>query len=223
MTAVRRITVTDLQAMRERGERITMLTAYDYSTAKIADEAGIPVLLVGDSLGMVVLGYESTLPVTVDDMVRHGAAVVRGAQRAHVVVDMPFGSYEESPSQAFHNAAKVIKETQCGAVKIEGGRRMAETIHFLSQRGIPVMAHIGLTPQMIHVKGGFRTVGRAVDYRTDPITYVRSMRLRNGLWGLRALSQRADLLDTSKILETAALDQYEFVRDAYLQRRRNLV
>jgi 3-methyl-2-oxobutanoate hydroxymethyltransferase len=160
MTAVRRITVTDLQAMRERGERITMLTAYDYSTAKIADEAGIPVLLVGDSLGMVVLGYESTLPVTVDDMVRHGAAVVRGAQRAHVVVDMPFGSYQGGWQDAMRNAVRIMQETGAGSVKLEGGERSAETIRHLVAAGIPVMGHIGLTPQSVNALGGWRMQGK---------------------------------------------------------------
>ena len=120
-------------------------------------------LLVGDSLGMVMHGFETTLPVPLDLMIMHGRAVMRGAKHALVVVDMPFGSYEESPSQAFHNAAKVIKETQCGAIKLEGGRRMAETIRFLTERGIPVMAHIGLTPQSINVLGGFKTQGRSRD------------------------------------------------------------
>ena len=160
MTAVRRITVTDLQAMRERGERITMLTAYDYSTAKIADEAGIPVLLVGDSLGMVVLGYESTLPVTVDDMVRHGAAVVRGAQRGHVVVDMPFGSYQDGWQDAMRNAVRIMQETGAGSVKLEGGERSAETIRHLVAAGIPVMGHIGLTPQSVNALGGWRMQGK---------------------------------------------------------------
>jgi 3-methyl-2-oxobutanoate hydroxymethyltransferase len=120
-------------------------------------------LLVGDSLGMVMHGYESTVPVPLELMIMHGRAVVRGAKRALVVVDMPFGSYEESPSVAFRNAAHIMKETGCGAVKLEGGRRMAETVHFLVERGIPVMAHIGLTPQSINVLGGFKTQGRVRD------------------------------------------------------------
>jgi 3-methyl-2-oxobutanoate hydroxymethyltransferase len=117
-------------------------------------------LLVGDSLGMVMHGFESTLPVPLDLMILHGRAVMRGAKHALVVVDMPFGSYEESPAQAFRNAAMVMKETQCGAIKLEGGKRMAETIRFLTERGIPVMAHIGLTPQSINILGGFKTQGR---------------------------------------------------------------
>ena len=156
--ATKRLTAPDILA-RKGGEPIVSLTAYHAHTAAIADKY-VDFLLVGDSLGMVMHGFESTLPVPLDLMIMHGRAVMRGAKRALVVVDMPFGSYEESPSQAFHNAAKVIKETQCGAIKLEGGRRMAETIHFLTERGIPVMAHIGLTPQSINILGGFRTQGR---------------------------------------------------------------
>ncbi len=135
------------------------LTSYHAHTAAIADKY-VDFLLVGDSLGMVMHGFESTLPVPLDLMILHGRAVMRGAKRALVVVDMPFGSYEESPAQAFRNAAMVVKETQCGAIKLEGGKRMAETIHFLTERGIPVMAHIGLTPQSINILGGFKTQGR---------------------------------------------------------------
>ncbi len=157
----KRITAPEIAA-RKGGEPIVSLTAYHAHTAAIADKY-VDFLLVGDSLGMVMHGFESTLPVPLDLMIMHGRAVMRGARRALVVVDMPFGSYEESPAQAFHNAAKVIKETQCGAIKLEGGQRMAETIHFLSQRGIPVMAHIGLTPQSINILGGFKTQGRTRD------------------------------------------------------------
>jgi 3-methyl-2-oxobutanoate hydroxymethyltransferase len=155
---MKRITAPEIGA-RKGGAPIVSLTSYHAHTAAIADKY-VDFLLVGDSLGMVMHGFESTLPVPLDLMIMHGRAVMRGAKRALVVGDMPFGSYEESPSQAFHNAAKVIKETQCGAIKLEGGRRMAETIHFLSERGIPVMAHIGLTPQSINVLGGFKTQGR---------------------------------------------------------------
>jgi 3-methyl-2-oxobutanoate hydroxymethyltransferase len=160
MTTVHRVTVTDLQAMRDRGEKITMLTAYDYSTARIADDAGIPILLVGDSLGMVVLGYESTLPVTVDDMVRHGAAVVRGTQHAHVVVDMPFGSYQAGWQEAMRNAVRIMQETGAGSVKLEGGERSADIVQRLVTAGIPVMGHVGLTPQSVNALGGWRMQGR---------------------------------------------------------------
>jgi 3-methyl-2-oxobutanoate hydroxymethyltransferase len=157
----KRLTAPEIAA-RKGGEPIVALTSYHAHTAAIADKY-VDFLLVGDTLGMVMHGFETTLPVPLELMIMHGRAVMRGANRALVVVDMPFGSYEESPSQAFHNAARVIKETQCGAVKIEGGRRMAETIRFLTERGIPVMAHIGLTPQSINVLGGFKTQGRSRD------------------------------------------------------------
>jgi 3-methyl-2-oxobutanoate hydroxymethyltransferase len=157
----KRITAPEIAA-RKGGEPIVSLTSYHAHTAAIADPF-VDFLLVGDSLGMVMHGYESTVPVPLDLMIMHGRAVVRGARRALVVVDMPFGSYEESPAVAFRNAAHVMKETGCGAVKIEGGRRMAETIRFLTERGIPVMAHIGLTPQSINVLGGFKTQGRVRD------------------------------------------------------------
>ncbi|MQA00555.1 MAG: 3-methyl-2-oxobutanoate hydroxymethyltransferase [Dehalococcoidia bacterium] len=156
----RRTTVTDLQRMRDKGRRITMLTSYDYPTAKLADEAGIPLLLVGDTLGMVVLGYDSTLPVTVDDMIHHGSAVVRGAKRAHVVVDMPFGSYQTGWQDALRNATRILQETGCGSVKLEGGQRSAETVHRLVEAGIPVMGHIGLTPQSVNAIGGFKVQGK---------------------------------------------------------------
>ena len=147
---------------RKGGDPIVALTSYHAHTAAIADKY-VDFILVGDSLGMVMHGFESTLPVPLDLMILHGRAVMRGAKRALVVVDMPFGSYEESHAQAFRNAARVMKETECGAIKIEGGKRMADTIHFLTQRGIPVMAHIGLTPQFINVFGGFKTQGRTRD------------------------------------------------------------
>jgi 3-methyl-2-oxobutanoate hydroxymethyltransferase len=156
-----RVTAPEIQA-RKGGEPIVALTSYHAHTAAIADRY-VDFILVGDSLGMVMHGFETTLPVPLDLMIMHGRAVMRGAKHALVVVDMPFGSYEESPSQAFHNAARVIKETQCGAVKIEGGTRMAGTIRFLADRGIPVMAHIGLTPQYINMFGGFKTQGRNRD------------------------------------------------------------
>ncbi len=153
-----RLMAPDIAALK--GERpIVSLTAYHAHTAAIADKY-CDFLLVGDSLGMVMHGYETTVPVPLDLMIMHGKAVVRGARRALVVIDMPFGTYEESPSVAFRNAARVMKETDCGAIKLEGGRRMAETIHFLVDRGIPVMAHIGLTPQSINVLGGWKTQGR---------------------------------------------------------------
>ena len=157
-TQIKRVTAPDITA-RKGGEPIVSLTAYHAHTARIIDPY-VDFLLVGDSLGMVMHGYETTLPVPLDLMIMHGGAVVRGSSRSLVVVDMPFGSYEESPSVAFRNAVRVIKETGCGAVKLEGGRRIAETIAYLTSRGIPVMAHIGLTPQSVNVMGGFKTQGR---------------------------------------------------------------
>ncbi len=155
---LKRRTAPDIQN-RKGGEPIVALTSYHAHTAAIADKY-VDFLLVGDSLGMVMHGFESTLPVPLDLMIMHGRAVMRGARQSLIVVDMPFGSYEESPQQAFRNAAKVVKETECGAIKLEGGKRMGETIRFLSERGIPVMAHVGLTPQSINVLGGFKAQGR---------------------------------------------------------------
>lgn len=160
-TPVRRITVPQIAA-RKGGEPIVSLTSYHAHTATIVDKYA-DVILVGDSLGMVMHGMESTIGVPLDLMITHGRAVMRGTKRALVVVDMPFGTYEESPAIAFRNAAKIMKETGCGAIKLEGGARMAETIRFLVERGIPVMAHIGLTPQSSNVMGGFKTQGRDED------------------------------------------------------------
>ena len=158
---VRRTTVPQI-AKRKGGEPIVSLTSYHAHTAAIVDRHA-DFILVGDSLGMVMHGMETTVGVPLDLMIMHGKAVVRGTKKALIVVDMPFGTYEESPNVAFRNAARIMKETACGAVKLEGGKRMAETIHFLTERGVPVMAHIGLTPQSSHVMGGFKTQGRDED------------------------------------------------------------
>jgi 3-methyl-2-oxobutanoate hydroxymethyltransferase len=155
---IKRLAAPDIR-LRKGGEPIVCLTSYHAHTARILD-AHCDVILVGDSLGMVMHGFESTVPVTLDMMILQGRAVMRGSKRALVVVDMPFGSYEASREQAFHSAVRVMKETQCGAIKLEGGRRMAETIAFLVERGIPVMGHVGLTPQSINMLGGFRAQGR---------------------------------------------------------------
>jgi 3-methyl-2-oxobutanoate hydroxymethyltransferase len=157
-TAVKRVTAPDIRA-RKAGEPIVMLTSYHAHTASLVDRF-CDVILVGDSLGNVMHGFETTVPVTLDMMILQGRAVMRGSKHALVVVDMPFGSYEASKEQAFHSAARILKETHCGAVKLEGGKRMAETIAFLTQRGIPVMGHIGLTPQSINTLGSFRAQGR---------------------------------------------------------------
>jgi 3-methyl-2-oxobutanoate hydroxymethyltransferase len=155
---IRRLTAPDIHA-RKGGEPIVCLTSYHAHTAGIVDKY-CDVILVGDSLGMVMHGFESTVPVTLDMMILQGHAVMRGSSRALVVIDMPFGTYEASKEQAFMNAARVLKETGCGAIKLEGGKRMAETIRFLVERGVPVMAHVGLTPQAINVLGSFRAQGR---------------------------------------------------------------
>jgi 3-methyl-2-oxobutanoate hydroxymethyltransferase len=157
-TAQKRLTAPDIRA-RKGGEPIVMLTSYHAHTARILDPH-CDVILVGDSLGMVMHGLETTIPVTLDMMILQGHAVMRGSKRALVVVDLPFGSYETSREQAFTTAARVLKETGCGAVKLEGGERMAETIRFLAERGVPVMAHVGLTPQSVNALGGFRAQGR---------------------------------------------------------------
>jgi 3-methyl-2-oxobutanoate hydroxymethyltransferase len=158
---IERISVPDISRRKGR-EPIVCLTAYTAPMAGALDPY-VDLLLVGDSLGMVIYGFDSTLPVTLDMMIAHGAAVVRGSKRACVVVDMPFGSYQESPAQAFRSAARIIKETGALAVKIEGGREMAETIRHLTDRGIPVMGHVGLTPQSVNTLGGYRARGRGSD------------------------------------------------------------
>lgn len=158
-TRNRRVTVRDLALAKERGERWPMLTAYDAMTASVLDEAGIPVLLVGDSAGNCHLGYESTVPVTLDQMATLTAAVVRGTGRALVVADLPFGSYQEGEVQALRSATRLVKDAGAGAVKLEGGERSAEQIGLLVRSGIPVMAHIGLTPQSVHAMG-YRVQGR---------------------------------------------------------------
>ena len=155
---VKRTTVTDLRA-RKGDTPIVCLTAYTAPMAGFLDNAA-DLLLVGDSLGMVLYGFDSTLPVTLDMMIAHGAAVVRGSKQACVIVDMPFGSYQESPEVAFRSAARIMAATGCAGVKLEGGRAMAETIAFLTERGIPVMGHVGLLPQSVNVAGGFRSHGR---------------------------------------------------------------
>lgn len=157
-STIRRKTSADIRA-RKNGEPVVMLTSYHAHTAALVDRY-CDVILVGDSLGNVMHGFETTLPVTLEMMILQGHAVMRGSKQSLVVVDMPFGSYEASKEQAFHSAARVLKETHCGAVKLEGGERMAETIAFLTERGIPVMAHIGLTPQSINALGSFRSQGR---------------------------------------------------------------
>ena len=155
-----RITIGDLKEMKQRGEKIPMLTAYDYSTAKLVDAVGVPLILVGDSLGMVVLGYESTIPVTMEEMIHHTKAVVRGTERALVVGDMPFMTYHTSVEDALRNAARFIQEGGAQAIKLEGGEIVADKVKRLVECGIPVQGHIGLTPQSVHQLGGFKVVGK---------------------------------------------------------------
>jgi 3-methyl-2-oxobutanoate hydroxymethyltransferase len=158
-----RVTVRDIAAAKARGEKWPMLTAYDALTAGIFDEAGIPVLLVGDSAAMVVYGYDTTIPVTVDDLIPLTAAVVRGTKRAMVVADLPFGSYQASPAAALAAATRFMKESGAHAVKLEGGMRVARHVEELAAAGVPVMGHLGLTPQSVHAFGGFRVQGRGED------------------------------------------------------------
>ncbi len=155
-----RVTINQIKEMKQKGEKITMLTAYDYTTAKIVDEVGIPLILVGDSLGMVVLGYESTIPVTMEEMLHHTKAVARGTKTAMVIGDMPFMTYHVSTEDALRNAARFIQEGGAQAVKLEGGVTVAEKIRSIVNCGIPVMGHIGLTPQSRHQLGGFKVQGK---------------------------------------------------------------
>jgi 3-methyl-2-oxobutanoate hydroxymethyltransferase len=155
------ITVRDVRAYKERGERFAMLTAYDAHSARLLDEAGIPLILVGDTLGMVMLGHPTTLPVTMDDMIHHTSAVVRGRSDALVIGDMPFMSYQGSTEEGIRNAGRFLKEAGAGAVKLEGGDRVVDLVARLTDSGIPVMGHLGLTPQSVNQFGGYRVQGRS--------------------------------------------------------------
>lgn len=163
--------ISELKAYKERGEKFAMITAYDYPSARLVDEAGIPIILVGDSLGMVVLGYESTVPVTMEEMIHHARAVVRGADKAIIVADMPFMSYQASTEEALRNAGRLLKETGATAVKLEGGTSVAPTVAMMVKAGIPVMGHVGLTPQSVNQIGGYKLQGAtpraAVQILTD--------------------------------------------------------
>lgn len=161
--STRRVTIRDLQAAKAAGDRWPMLTAYDYSTARVFDNAGVPVLLVGDSAANVVYGYDTTVPVTVEELLPLVRGVVRGAKRALVVADLPFGTYQASPQQALDTAARFLKEGGAQAVKLEGGARLAPQVELLTSAGIPVMAHLGLTPQSVNTLSGYRVQGRGDD------------------------------------------------------------
>ena len=165
---VKRITTHVLQAMKENGEKISMLTAYDYSMAKIVDDAGIDVILVGDSASNVMAGHETTLPITLDQMIYHAASVVRGTQRALVVVDLPFGSYQGNSREALNSSIKIMKEAGAHAIKLEGGREVKESIERILSAGIPVMGHLGLTPQSIY-KFGTYTVRATTDEEANKL------------------------------------------------------
>jgi 3-methyl-2-oxobutanoate hydroxymethyltransferase len=170
-----RITPDQIQQMKARGERIPMLTAYDYPMARILDDAGVPMLLVGDTLGMVVLGNDSTLPVTVDDIIRHTQAVVRGAKNALVIADLPFGSFQVSPEETMRQAIRIMKEAGPQAVKLEGGVRVAASVRALVEAGIPVMGHVGMTPQSVNVFGGFKVQGRTAAAARALLDDVRAL------------------------------------------------
>ncbi len=170
-----RVTLHTIRSMKERGERITMLTAYDYPTALLLDEAGVDMLLVGDSLGMVVHGFENTLPVTLEMMILHCQAVRRGTKRALVVVDMPFMTYQVSTAEAMRNAARLLAEGGADAVKLEGGQRVADTVRALVETGIAVQGHIGLTPQSVSAFGGMRVQGKTVEAARQLLDDARAL------------------------------------------------
>jgi 3-methyl-2-oxobutanoate hydroxymethyltransferase len=158
-----RLTINKIQDMKKAGEKITMLTSYDYSTAKIVDESGVNLILVGDTLGIVMMGYETTVPVTIEEMLLHTKAVVRGTKNALIIGDMPFMTYQVNADEAVRNAGRFMQETGCQAVKLEGGMTVADTIKRIVDAGIPVMGHIGLTPQSINQMGGYRVQGKTPD------------------------------------------------------------
>ena len=183
----KRTSIADLKAMKARGEKIVMITAYEYSAATLVEAAGIPLILVGDSLGNVVLGYDSTVPVTMEEMLHHVRPVVRGTQTVHVVADMPFGSYQVGPEDALRNAARLLKEGGAQSVKLEGGVHVAETVRHLVQSGIPVMGHLGLTPQSINQLGGYKVQGK---------TPAAAVRLLNDAMALQEAGAYAVVLES---------------------------
>jgi 3-methyl-2-oxobutanoate hydroxymethyltransferase len=183
----RRTSITDLKAMKRRGEKIVMVTAYDYTSAIFVEAAGIPLILVGDTLGNVVLGYDTTVPVTMEDMLHHVKPVVRGTRTTHIVADMPFMSYQVSPREALHNAGRMLKEGGAQSIKLEGGARMAETVRTIVDAGIPVMGHIGLTPQSINQIGGYRVQGK---------TPKEAVKLLNDAMALQEAGAYAIVLET---------------------------
>jgi len=183
----KRTSITDLRAMKDRGEKIVMVTAYDYTSALFVEEAGIPLILVGDTLGNVVLGYDTTVPVTMEDILHHVKPVVRGTRRTHIVADMPFMSYQAGPVEALHNAGRLLKEGGAQSVKLEGGSKVAETVRTIVDAGIPVMGHIGLTPQSINQIGGYKVQGK---------TPAAAVRLLNDAMALQDAGAYAIVLET---------------------------
>lgn len=194
----KRVSITDLKAMKKRGEKIVMLTAYDHPSARLVEEAGVPLILVGDSLGMVVLGYDSTIPVTMEEMLHHVKPVVRGTSRAHVVADMPFMSYQASPADALRNAGRLLKEGGAQSVKLEGGLRVAETVRMMVEAGIPVMGHLGLTPQSVNQFGGYKVQGK---------TPAAAVKLLNDAVALQEAGAYAVVLETVPAPVAAAITQ----------------
>ena len=170
-----RTTIRDIATMKRRGKRIAMITAYDYTSSRIVESAGVDIILVGDSLGQVVLGYDSTVPVTMEDMLHHIKAVVRGTEKVHIVGDLPFMSYQASRSDAIRNAGRILKEGGAQSVKLEGGRHVAKTMRRIVQAGIPVMGHIGLTPQAVNQLGGYRIQGRTTKAAVELIEDAKAV------------------------------------------------
>ena len=170
-----RVTIRDLSKMKARGEKIAMITAYDYTSAIIVERAGIPIILVGDSLGHVIMGHDSTVPVTMEDMIHHIKAVIRGTEKSHVVGDLPFMSYQADTAEAIRNAGRLLKEGGCQSVKLEGGRAVAETVSRITEGGIPVMGHLGLTPQAVNQLSGYRIQGRTTKAAVELIDDAKAL------------------------------------------------
>lgn len=200
----KKVTNLTIKGMKQQKKPISMITAYDYIMAQNVDEAGIDMILVGDSLGNVVMGYSSTLPVTMEDMIHHTACVTRGVNRALVVGDMPFMSYQESTEQALHNAGRLMKEGGCDAVKLEGGARVCEAVYKMTEAGIPVVGHLGLTPQSVHQFGGFKVQGKNLEKARQMIEDAKALE-EAGAFAVVLECVPADLsAEITKELHTAA-------------------
>ncbi len=200
----KKVTNLTIKDMKQQNMPISMITAYDYVMAQNVDEAGIDMILVGDSLGNVVMGYSSTLPVTMEDMIHHTACVTRGVKRALVVGDMPFMSYQESTEQALHNAGRLMKEGGCDAVKLEGGARVCEAVYKMTEAGIPVVGHLGLTPQSVHQFGGFKVQGKNLEKARQMIQDAKALE-EAGAFAIVLECVPADLsAEITKELHTAA-------------------